>query len=561
MKRQEDDWQRQALRAAAEQKRMEEELRVSREELEERVKERSAELRQINERLQCELAQRTLAEQKNLELAAIVESSDDAIVGKTLEGMIVSWNRGAEQIYGYTAEEVKGRNISMLMPDDRGDEMKGILSKVREGAQVAHHETIRISKDGRRIPMSMTISPMRDAHGKIVGASSIGRDITLQKDVEEKLKLASTYNRSLIEASLDPLVTIGPDGTITDVNKATELATGHPREKLIGTDFCSYFTEPDKARAGYQQVFEKGFVTDYPLTIRHKDGKLIDVLYNASVYRDIQGNVLGVFAAARDITEKKLAESYNRSLIEASLDPLVTIGPDGTITDVNKATELATGCSREKLIGTDFCTYFTEPDKARAGYQQAFNEGSVRDYPLEIRHSKGQVISVLYNASVYRDDKGDIIGLFAAARDITLQKQTMERLSEQQKAFMEVSVPVVRIWNRIILVPLIGVFDSKRAQLLTETLLASIEDAQAKIAILDISGIPIMDTLVAKHLLSTVAAARLMGTECFITGIRASISQTLVHLGIDLSGVVTKTTLDEGIKHAFAVTNVKVVST
>ena len=119
------------------------------------------------------------------------------------------------------------------------------------------------------------------------------------------VRQAAEYARSLIEASLDPFVTISADGKVTDVNEATIKVTGIPRHGLIGTDFSTYFTEPDKAREGYLQVFEKGFVTDYPLTIRHKDGRLTDVLYNASVYRDGAGNVLGVFAAARDVTESR----------------------------------------------------------------------------------------------------------------------------------------------------------------------------------------------------------------------------------------------------------------
>src|SRR5919201_303986 len=172
---------------------------------------------------------------------------------------------------------------------------------------------------------------------------------------------ASQYARSLIEASLDPLVTISPEGKITDVNEATIKVTGLPREKLIGTDFSDYFTEPEKAREGYQQVFAKGFVTDYPLTIRHKDGKLTDVLYNASVYKDARGNVLGVSAAARDVTAQKQASQYARSLTEASLDPLVTITAEGKITDVNEATIKVTGVAREQLVRTDFSNYFVEP--------------------------------------------------------------------------------------------------------------------------------------------------------------------------------------------------------
>ena len=118
----------------------------------------------------------------------------------------------------------------------------------------------------------------------------------------------ANYARSLIEASLDPLVTISVSGKITDVNEASIIVTGISRENLIDTDFSNYFTEPKKAQEGYEQVFEKGFVSDYPLTIKHKNGNLTDVLYNASVYKDNKGNVLGVFAAARDVTEQQWAK-------------------------------------------------------------------------------------------------------------------------------------------------------------------------------------------------------------------------------------------------------------
>lgn len=110
------------------------------------------------------------------------------------------------------------------------------------------------------------------------------------------------YLRSLIETSLDPFVTIGPDGKITDVNEATIEATGVSREKLTGTDFSDYFTDPQKAQEGYETVFKEGSVRDYELTIKHIDGSLMHVLYNASVYRDQEGKVIGAFAAARDVT-------------------------------------------------------------------------------------------------------------------------------------------------------------------------------------------------------------------------------------------------------------------
>jgi PAS domain S-box-containing protein len=128
------------------------------------------------------------------------------------------------------------------------------------------------------------------------------------KSTAEELRQKSLYARSLLEASLDPLVTISPEGKITDVNEATEQVTGVPRAEMIGSDFSNYFTEPDEAREGYQKVISDGYVRDYPLTIHHTSGRTTDVLYNATVYRNGAGEVQGVFAAARDITERKRAE-------------------------------------------------------------------------------------------------------------------------------------------------------------------------------------------------------------------------------------------------------------
>ncbi len=272
--------------------------------------------------------------------------------------------------------------------------------------------------------------------------------------------------RSLIEASLDPLVTISPQGKITDVNEATESVTGLSRTDLIGSDFSDYFTEPERARAGYQKVILEGLVKDYPLTVRHVSGHTIDVLYNATVYRNEAGVVQGVFAAARDITKRKQMEEelratslYARSLIEASLDPLVTISQDGKIMDVNKATEEATGIERDRLIGTDFSSYFTEPEKARQGYRRVLQESTVHDYPLTIRHVSGRTMDVLYNATVYRNEAGVVQGVFAAARDITERKAAEKRqnvtnaLTElfarknSRKEYLDSAVEVIRDWS------------------------------------------------------------------------------------------------------------------
>ena len=244
---------------------------------------------------------------------------------------------------------------------------------------------------------------------------------------------ASQYARSLIEASLDPLLTISPEGKITDVNEASVKVTGLSRAELIGTDFSDYFTEPEKAREGYKKVFEKSFVSDYPLTIRHENGKLTDVLYNASVYKDDKGNVLGVFAAARDVTAQKLLSKYSLSLIEASLDPLVTINTEGKITDMNQATVKITGLTRKELTGTDFFDHFTEPQKAREVYQEVFAKGSVADSPLTLRHKDGKLTDVLFNGSVYKDDRGNVLGVVIVARDVTAQRKLERDVAEREK--------------------------------------------------------------------------------------------------------------------------------
>ena len=143
-------------------------------------------------------------------LASIVDSSDDAIFGKTLEGVITSWNRAAESMYWYSAEEIIGKPVSVLLPQDREAEMDELLAEIRKGRRVDHYETLRRRKDGSLVHVSLSVSPIHDPSGRLIGASSIARDISERKRTDEQLQATSKYARSLIEASLDPLVTISP---------------------------------------------------------------------------------------------------------------------------------------------------------------------------------------------------------------------------------------------------------------------------------------------------------------------------------------------------------------
>jgi PAS domain S-box-containing protein len=419
--------------------RAEEALREAKEHLETRVRERTVELEKTNARLQREMAERTAAqravESERERFNEILETLPAYLVLLTPDYHVSFANRFFRERFG----ESHGRRCFEYL-FGRSEPCE-ICETYKVLQTMKPHRWEWRGPDGRSY--DIYDYPFTDADGSPL-IMEMGIDITERKQAEDELKAASKYNRSLLEANLDPLVTIGPDGTITDVNTATVAVTGYSREELIGTDFSDYFTEPYKARAGYKKAFEEGLVRDSPLEIQHRYGRITPVLYNASVYRDDGGNVMGVFAAARDITERRQAEEalrkaseYNRSLIEASLDPLVTISPEGKITDVNAATEAVTGYSREELIGTNFLDYFTEPEKARAGYRQVFDEGSVQDYALEIRHRNGQITPVLYNASVYRDNAGNVLGIFAAARDVTERRRAEIELRKHQEHLEE----------------------------------------------------------------------------------------------------------------------------
>ena len=249
------------------------------------------------------------------------------------------------------------------------------------------------------------------------------------KSLNTQLQKQSQYVRSLIEASLDPLITIGLDGKITDMNEALVSITGLTRGQLIDTSFSDYFRNPRRAREVYEEILDEGSISDSPLTICTKAGKFIEMLCNGSIYRDETGKVMGVVIVARE----KLLSKYSRSLIEASLDPLVTINAEGMITDMNQATVDITGMTREKIKDTHFFDYFTEQQKAREVYQEVFEKGFVIDYPLTLKHREGKLTEVLFNGSVYKDDKGNVLGVVIVARDVTAQKKFEKELQEAKE--------------------------------------------------------------------------------------------------------------------------------
>lgn len=264
----------------------------------------------ITERINAEVSLR----ERESGFRSLFENSLIGISAVSHDGRILHANLACATMYGYESPDImiaEVSNVEQLYANPL--ERKELLRILNLNGLVAEMEVEMVRRDGSRFFVLISANEVRDTGGKLLFSQGTHIDLSERRKFEKKIRDASYYARNLIEASLDPLVTINIEGRITDVNLATEKVTGIKRESLIGSDFADYFTEPERARMGYGLVFLKGVVKDYPLTIRHKNGQTTDVLYNATLFKNEAGEVQGVFAAARDITERKKMEAELRN--------------------------------------------------------------------------------------------------------------------------------------------------------------------------------------------------------------------------------------------------------
>jgi PAS domain S-box-containing protein len=368
---------------------------------------------------------------------SLIESNIDALMTTDPLGIITDVNQQMTALTGFSRDELIGTPFKNYFTDPERAE-DGIRLVLREG-RVTNYELTARPKHGVETVVSYNATTFYDQAGKLQGVFAAARDVTEQKKLEGQLREQQNYLRGLIESSVDGLITVDPDGIITDVNDRICQMSGYGRAELLGTPFPDYFTEPEQALAGVRQTLEVGYATEYALTLIARSRRLLQVSFNTSVFKDPSGNVRGIFASARDITDRVRLEdrlreqqTYLRGLIESSVDGLVTVDPEGFITDVNEQMCRMSGYSRDELIGSQFKHYFSEPTRADAGVKRTLAEGVVTNYDLVLQSKSGRKATVSFNASVFRSTDGQIEGIFASARDVSEQVRLQTQLVEQQ---------------------------------------------------------------------------------------------------------------------------------
>ena len=359
------------------------------------------------------------------ETARFFDLSHDLLATTSPDGCFRRVNGAWKDLMGYSESALVGRSLLEFVGPDDLDRTRAALAELSSGRTPSiDFENHFVAEDGSY--RWLRWNAHLDGHVVYV----VARDVSDQRALSQSLANERAYNRGLIEASIDGLVTVDHDLRITDVNETMCRMVGCDRETLIGSSFDEHFLEPHHAVAGIRRAFAQGTAMDYTLTRRGASGRLLPVSFNVGVYRDAADDVAGVLATARDVTvqaalQQRLqdAQFYTRSLIEASVDPMMTIDSSGVIMDVNRQMELLTQCQKEALIGSPFRDYVTDPDRADRGIVQTLRDGSVTNLELTVRAIDGHTTIVSYNATTFTDAAGAVQGVFATARDVTEFKQ------------------------------------------------------------------------------------------------------------------------------------------
>ncbi|HLH93184.1 MAG TPA: PAS domain S-box protein [Xanthobacteraceae bacterium] len=398
--------------------------------------------REMEEHRRTETALARHAERERL-FSAVIEHSNDAVVTKTLDGTITAWNPAAERMFGYTAEEAIGRNIEMIVPEERRSEVREILAKVGRGARVEHFETVRIARDGRRLDVSLSISPVKSPHGDIIGAAKIARDITdrirthtaLLKEIEER--------RQIFETSLDLILVTDRRGTFLNVSPSSLDVLGYRPEEMIGRSAVE-FVHPDdldntrsEMRAARSGRLMRNFVCRY----RHKDGRPVTLTWTGMWSEPVQKH----FFSGRDMTGQMLAEEslrdserLARGIVDTALDGFVQMDEHGVIVDWNPQATAIFGWSRGEALGRQVAELLV-PQAHRARHAEgvarflAIGEARIlgRRLVIEALRRDGKEIKVELSVTALRRRNAWLFNGFM--RDVTEKLAAEEQLRQAQK--------------------------------------------------------------------------------------------------------------------------------
>jgi PAS domain S-box-containing protein len=379
------------------------------------------------------------------------ENSLDAMMIGSQDGRIYTANTAACKMLGWSKKEICRLGRQGIV--EQNPNLTEAVRNRRESGNFFGELTF-IKKDGTAFPVELSSSVFKDSDG-MEFTTLIIRDITERKATAEKLKASEAEYCSLFENSIMGISQTYPDGRYKRINKAYAEMYGYPDTSTMMKEVSTgakFFSNPEDRKKVLEILDKTGYMPPTEFELNRRNDEKFWAVVSAKKVMDNDGKLLYLQADHRDITRRKKLEKemyssslYARSLIEASLDPLVTINAEGKITDVNLSTEKITGITRKNLIGSDFADYFENPDKARTGYKTVFSEGMVKDYPLTILHKSGRKIDVLYNATLFKNEKGEVQGVFAAARDITELKKIEEELRKSKELLEKLNQHLVEV--------------------------------------------------------------------------------------------------------------------
>jgi len=409
-----------------------------------------------------DISARKQAEETRARLAAIVESSNDAILGVSPQGTIVSWNRGAEGLYGYRPDEILGKPASILAPPDLSDEVSRLLEQVRKGEKIADFETVRVGKDGRRIAVSLSMSPLKNASGEVVGGAAIARDITQRLQAEEALRQSEEKYRSIVLNIPDVVWTMDSLGRFVFISPNIERVAGYTPQEFYQAGLELFFQtiHPDDLPAikeNLQAAFRDQQPRDVEYRTRHKDGRWIWTRARATGAYEKDG-VLYLQGLLSDITERKRAETALQESEERfrSLFENVTVGiyrttPAGQILVANPALVKMLGYkSLEELVKRNLEEQGFEPAYPRQLFRERMaREGEVKDLEAVWTWQDGSAIFVRESARAIRGEGNQILYYDGIVEDITERKRAEEELYQSRQMLQSIldTIPQRVFWK------------------------------------------------------------------------------------------------------------------